>query len=66
MRNLTTVQGIHEELLHRAWQVRAAASIGRTSKQRTESSEYAARELENVAEDIARAALRQVAETQTK
>ena len=51
-RNLTTVAGIVAELHHRAWQSRAAASIGQTSKQRTTEAERTACELENLARDI--------------
>ena len=56
-RSLNTVEGIHAELLHRAWQERAAASVGRTNKQRTAAAEHAAKALENLAADIAPASL---------
>ena len=42
------------ELRHRAWQERASARIGRTSKQRTAEHEHAAIALENYANDLER------------
>ena len=41
-----------EELRHRAWQERAAASIGRTNKQKTAEAENAARQLEIFADHL--------------
>lgn len=54
-RPLDTTEGIRAELIHRAWQERAAASIGRTNKQRTAEAEHAARALEHLAAGIERA-----------
>jgi hypothetical protein len=54
-RSLNTITGIIAELHHRTWQARAAASIGRTSKQRTAEAECAALNLEYLAADIKRA-----------
>jgi hypothetical protein len=52
MRNLQTLKGICEELEYRAWQERAVAAIGRTSKQRTSEAEHAARALDHLRADI--------------
>ena len=54
-RPLNTVEGICAELLHRAWQERAAASIGRTNKHRTAEAEHAARAMECLAAHIEQA-----------
>lgn len=54
-RPLNTIEGLRAELIHRAWQERAAARIGRTNKQRTAAAERAAQALEHLAADIERA-----------
>lgn len=46
------ISNVVRELHHRAWQSRAAARIDRTSKTRTAEAEKAARELENLANDM--------------
>ncbi|MGB9407634.1 MAG: hypothetical protein WCA89_08860 [Terracidiphilus sp.] len=53
-RGLSTVEGIHAELIYRAGQEWAAASIGRTSKQRTAEAERAACALESLAAAVER------------
>ena len=58
-RLLHTVEGILAELLHRAWQERAAASIGKTSKQRTAKAEHTAQAMEHLAAYIKRAKAKQ-------
>jgi hypothetical protein len=54
----TTPQALRDEIVieleHRAWQSRAAASVGRTNKHRTSAAERAAQELENFANDLKR------------
>jgi hypothetical protein len=45
-------EGIIEELQLRAWQERASASIGRTTKQYRAEHEHAAHALENLAADL--------------
>lgn len=56
IREATTVEEMRaamiEELRHRAWQERAAASIGRTNKQRTAEAECAAKQLEILANHL--------------